>query len=415
MKPARAIVFEDNAYQRLLPLVYWRTVGELRCGYHTLLARHSTALASPLTDLWVREEMAGITAERHPLRVNMPTAVDESRSVLLINARYLPGRTARLSRPGTMGLVDDQMAFAHLPGRDAHGLEPRAMYSLGPDDMPFRNLAAAQAPGAMINYPWDLVLHNEKTLREDWPGLPDCQGRVFDGAHLIRPEDIFIGANARIMPGAVLDASIGPIHIGSGVTVSPLAVVQGPAHIGDRTVIQPGAAIRHACSLGPACKLGGEIEATIIQGFSNKQHDGFLGHAWLGEWVNLGADTVNSDLKNTYGAVRVPINGREVDSGQTFVGSFIADHVKTGIGLSLPTGCVIGFGSSVALSTLAPKFVPSFSWITDQGAQRYVPQRCLAVARKVMERRDVTISPAQEQLFLRLPNICARHEAATGR
>ncbi|UCG32838.1 MAG: hypothetical protein JSU68_14380 [Phycisphaerales bacterium] len=415
MKQPRVIVFEDSAYQRLLPLTYWRTVGELRCGYHTLLVRQATALAFPVTELWVREEMIAITAERHPLRVNAPIAPDESRSALLINARYLPGKPAHPPRPGTMGVVGDQMAFAHLPSRNGDGLEPRAMTSLGPDDMPFRHLTAVEAPGAMINYPWDLVLYNERLLREDWPGSPECQGYLSKGAHLIRPEDIFVGTDARIMPGAVLDASDGPIHIGAGVKVSPLAVVQGPAHIGDRTVIQPGAAIRHGCTFGPACKLGGEIEATIIQGYTNKQHDGFLGHAYLGEWVNLGADTVNSDLKNTYGAVHVPINGRDVDSGQTFVGSFIADHVKTGIGLTLPTGCVIGFASSVALSTHAPKFVPSFSWITDQGTQQYVPERCLAVARKVMERRDVAITPAQEQLFLRLPGLCARHEGDAGR
>ena len=314
-----------------------------------------------------------------------------------------------------MGMIGDQMAFAHLQEKDAGDLQPQAMTALGAGDVPFRNLSVVEAPGAMMNYPWDMVLHNERMLREDWPGSPGCQGRVSKGAHVIRPEHVFIGTDARIMPGAVLDASEGAIHIGSGVTVSPLAVVQGPAYLGDRTVIQPGAAIRHACSFGPACKLGGEIEATIVQGYTNKQHDGFLGHAYLGEWVNLGADTVNSDLKNTYGAVRVPISGRDVDSGQTFVGSFIADHAKTGIGLTLPTGCVIGFGSSVALSTRAPKFVPSFSWITDQGTTQYDAERCLAVARKVMERRNITITPAQERLFLRLPEVCARHEAATGR
>lgn len=269
-----------------------------------------------------------------------------------------------------------------------------------------KGLDITTAEGHIIDYPWDLVAHNERLLVEERPNKHELRGTVENGAHLIRSERVTTGKGSRIMPGAVLDASEGPIVIEEQVTVSPLAIVQGPCFIGRNCFVHPGASIRHFCSIGPLCKLGGEIEATIFQGFSNKQHDGFLGHAWIGQWVNLGADTVNSDLKNTYGSVRVPINGAEIDSGRTFVGAFLADHAKTGIGQTFSTGSVVGFAASVATSAFPPKFIPSFSWMTDNGIEEYKLERCLAVAQKVMARREVTMTGAERTLFRSLPALC---------
>ena len=164
-------------------------------------------------------------------------------------------------------------------------------------------------------------------------------------------------------------------------------------------------------SIGRRCKVGGEVESSIIHGFSNKQHDGFLGHSYVAEWVNLAADTVNSDLKSTYGTVRVPINGVEVESDQMFVGLTIGDHSKTGIGQMFPTGAVVGFGANVATCEFAPKFVPSFTWLTNSARSRYEPDRCLEVAKRVMARRQVTMTGAEEALFRSLPEQAAKIEA----
>jgi UDP-N-acetylglucosamine diphosphorylase/glucosamine-1-phosphate N-acetyltransferase len=158
------------------------------------------------------------------------------------------------------------------------------------------------------------------------------------------------------------------------------------------------------------CKVGGEIEASIIHGYSNKQHDGFLGHSYLGEWINIAADCINSDLKNTYGEVTVPINGVETPSGETFVGLTMGDHSKSGVNLSFPTGAVVGFASNVFLSKLPPKFVPSFSWYTDADRSEYDAQRGVEVARRVMARRNRRMSPAEEQLFLHTERLARRIE-----
>ena len=165
--------------------------------------------------------------------------------------------------------------------------------------------------------------------------------------------------------------------------------------------------VREGTSLGPVCKIGGEIECSIIHGYSNKQHTGFLGHAYVGEWVNLGAGCTNSDLKNTYGSVRVPINGKEVDSGETFVGMLVGDH---SINTSFATGAVMGTCCNVFLSSYPSKFIPSFSWYTDKGLAKYDAQRGIAVARKVMARRKKDMTPALEKLFVSLPGIARTHE-----
>jgi UDP-N-acetylglucosamine diphosphorylase/glucosamine-1-phosphate N-acetyltransferase len=189
------------------------------------------------------------------------------------------------------------------------------------------------------------------------------------------------------------------VWIGRRVTILPHCYVQGPAYIGDCSFLQVGTVIHAGTSIGPVCKVGGEIEASIIQGYSNKQHDGFLGHSYVGSWVNIAADCVSSDLKNTYGTVRVPINGRDVDTCELFVGMIFGDHSKTGINVSFPTGSVIGFCSNV-LALRSPKFVPSFTWIDDGSMEHFDVQRGLAIARKVMARRNRTMTAAEERAFL---------------
>ena len=208
----------------------------------------------------------------------------------------------------------------------------------------------------------------------------------------------------------MLDAEHGPIFISEDVTVSANASLEGPCYIGSGSLIQPGAVLRDGMSIGPRCKVGGELESSILHGFSNKQHDGFLGHSYVAEWVNLAADTVNSDLKNTYGTIRVPINGVEVESGLMFVGLTMGDHSKTGIGQMFPTGSVVGFGCNVATCEFAPRFVPSFTWLTPKGAEPYDVERCLGVARRVMARRQVELTKAHEGLFRSVATWAGRWE-----
>ncbi|MEE9161772.1 MAG: hypothetical protein V3U35_02275, partial [Candidatus Neomarinimicrobiota bacterium] len=151
-------------------------------------------------------------------------------------------------------------------------------------------------------------------------------------------------------------------------------------------------------TLGPVCKVGGEIEESIMQGYTNKQHDGFLGHAYLGSWVNLGAGTTNSDLKNNYGEVKVTVNDRVVNTGSRFVGLFMGDHAKSAIGTLFYTGTRVGVAANVFGDPLPPKVVPSFAWGGD-GSQRYDLEKCLATMELVKARRDMEFTAAERDLW----------------
>jgi UDP-N-acetylglucosamine diphosphorylase/glucosamine-1-phosphate N-acetyltransferase len=263
-----------------------------------------------------------------------------------------------------------------------------------------------------VQYPWDLVQANGEELTRQFTNGGVHDGRVCTGAHLLDPNRIHVARAATVKPGAVLDAESGPIFIDRDALVQPNAVLEGPCYIGPGAIVRPGAVIRANTTIGPVCKVGGEIEATIIHGHSNKQHDGFLGHSYVAQWVNLGADTVNSDLKNTYGTIRVHINGVGVESGQRFVGAFIADHVKTGIGTILPTGGVVGVAANVFTHHAAPKFVPSFAWLTEAGMTAYRVEKAVNLASTVMSRRDMWLSHAERRLLEEVATESRQVEAA---
>ncbi len=404
-------VFEDAGYRNLLPLTYNRATFGLRCGCDSLLRKIESAIGTTAESLFVRKQLVSAVTQRRTPRINQFSTSDDQ---LWVNGRLLLRQGLDLHE-NTALWEGDTLLAARLPLAIACKLEPsilldpvklkETLASVGQADIP-------KLDAQLINYPWQLVHANEAELVRQISGRTLQRERqvVYPGVHLLNPSAIHIGENARIKPATVLDAENGPIYLDDNVTINPHVTVQGPCYIGQGTIIQPGAAIHSGTSIGPICKIGGEIEGTIFHGYSNKQYDGFLGHSYVGEWVNLGADTVNSDFKNTYGTVRVSLNGEVVDSGEMFVGAFIGDHSKTGINVALPTGCVIGFACNIFVSRYAPKFVPSFSWLTDEGHQQNDPDRALAVAQNVMARRGQEISKVEEDLFLAIAKEAAAME-----
>ena len=236
-------------------------------------------------------------------------------------------------------------------------------------------------------------------LAEDAARLSPTELPTASGAHVVNPGNIIAGTGCSIKPGVVLDASRGPIILGNNVEVMANAVVVGPCFIGDHSTIKIGAKIYEKTSIGAWCKVGGEVEGSIILGFSNKQHDGFLGHSYLGQWVNLGADTNTSDLKNNYGQVRVTFPWGQVNSGTMFLGSLIGDHSKAGINTMLNTGTVIGVGANVFGGGFPSKSIPSFAWGGSHGFVEYDRDKAIQTARTVMLRRKITMTDAEEALL----------------
>ena len=397
-------LFEDARWPRLLPLVYLRSVGELLCGTQTLRERTERRVEADCP-LWVRPHLAELTREKTGRPVNEPLAAGS----VLLSARGLWRGVPHPGRPAPwVGTCGTAVACVAVDGPLAAALTPEVLLNEVRLDAALAGVPRIDLSGEveLIAYPWDLVAANDALLREDWaerdPGRV-VLGDVHPGSHLLG-EDIHVGAGTVVKPCVVIDATAGPVWIGENCRVMPHAFLEGPCYVGDGSLIQPGAVVHEGCTVGTTCKIGGELEASVFHGYSNKQHDGFLGHAVVGSFVNVAADVVASDLKNTYGQIRVPINGREVESGRMFVGPTIGDHSKVGINVAFPTGAVMGCCSSV-VGPAAPKFTPSFAWIDATGGgepswDRYDAARGLAIAKTVMARRKLTMSAAEEAAFL---------------
>jgi UDP-N-acetylglucosamine diphosphorylase/glucosamine-1-phosphate N-acetyltransferase len=215
----------------------------------------------------------------------------------------------------------------------------------------------------------------------------------------VEGKGIYVADKISLAPGVVLDASEGPIFLGEQVKIMPNAVIMGPAAIGKGSLVKIGAKIYGGTSIGPFCKVGGEIEGTIIQGYSNKQHEGFLGHAYIGEWCNIGAGTENSDLKNNYTQVKVQIGDKRVNSGKLKVGLFMGDHCKTGINTTFNTGSVMGVASMAFGAGFQPQYIPSFHWSDGGKLKKADLDSTIETSKVVMSRRGIEISAEEIEIL----------------
>lgn len=253
-----------------------------------------------------------------------------------------------------------------------------------------------------LDYLWDAIFINGDEIENDLELLKgrmqNIEGSEFPGISLIG-ENIWIGKNVSILPGVVIDSTKGPVIIDDNVKIMPQAAIVGPCYIGKNSLIKIGAKIYKDCSFGEFCKIGGELENTIIQSYSNKQHDGFLGHSFIGEWVNFGADTNNSDLKNTYGNIKIKLREEEVDSGRMFLGLLCGDHTKTAINSAFNTGTTAGICGIIVHEGLLPNFIPSFAWTGRKNSPIYKVEKAIEVAKIVMKRRNRTLIPEEEELI----------------
>ncbi len=401
-------LFEDIYYSRLLPLVYFRPTFNLRCGIFSLKEKVQHAFPDASVSLHCRSYLADYMRLRNPghdvneisgkecLFINGRAIVDEK----FVKAIQMSGG------PDIVYVMNESVVAAHVSGKKLQMLKSHMNRLLSISD--FDGMTVRQVSVTMINYPWDLVKHNGDQIRYDYSLLAPVKGKkkiskTFPGTHLLNAKDITIGPGSVIKPGVVIDAEQGPVYIGRNVQIMPFSSIIGPAYIGDGSIVKVGAKIYHDCSIGPVCKVGGEVESTIMHSYSNKQHDGFLGHSYLGAWVNCGAGTVTSDLKSNYSSVKVSVNGEPIDSGMQFVGVTIGDHSKTAINSTFNTGTVIGVSSNVFGTGFPPKYVPSFSWgAAGETFTTYNIEKAIAVARKVMERRNIELSDFEETLFKKI-------------
>jgi UDP-N-acetylglucosamine diphosphorylase/glucosamine-1-phosphate N-acetyltransferase len=259
--------------------------------------------------------------------------------------------------------------------------------------------------GKVIAHLWDLVEGNPETLRQDavrWRRERDAAPTPAGVVVLGPPDHVFLDPEATVEPLAVLDATHGPVLIDRGAVVQAFSRLEGPCYVGAGTQIF-AARVRGGV-LGPQCRIGGEVEASIVQGFSNKYHEGFLGHSYVGEWVNFGAGTHVSDLRNDYSSVRVVVNGRAVDTGLAKVGAFVGDHTRTSIGSLFNTGAAVGpYCQILASEDLLPKETPAFCQFgRGRLTERNDLHKLTATTATVMKRRGCDWTPAHEEFVFSL-------------
>lgn len=396
-------IFEDDQAENLYPLSLTRPVYDLRCGITTL--KEKIVHQFPLTEinLHCRSYLQQVVAEQNPgIFVNN----FDGDSCLFINGRWLADNkiTGELDfSEECIYYAGDEVLAAFLKKEKIKKVDFSRPLNFPKEQ--FNNIEEKHVEANLIRYPWELVNHNIGQIIADFKLLGqggELSGELYESVVLVKKQNIHIGANSKIKPGVVIDAESGPVYISNNVTIMPNAVIEGPAFVGHSTIIKTGAKIYEGTSIGEVCKVGGEVEDSIIHSYSNKQHGGFLGHAYLGQWVNLGAYTNNSDLKNNYGSVKVHINGQMVDSGSTFVGLFMGDHSKAGINTMFNTGTTVGVMTNVFGAGFPPKHIPSFRWGGSTGVVEHDLEKAIATAKKAMARRKMKMSKAQEDVFRRI-------------
>ncbi len=408
----RLCLVEDSGALNLEPLTLTRSTHELMLGSTNLGAKIARAFnvgpGPARRGVVVRQILADVQRTRDPHVAVNDRAWLSRGEVIVANSRWVPPAkfdpSDLFDGSAWLGLCEGKPAVAWVGPEYAIDLAPESV-----DDW-FDNLMGKvecfDIGGEWIERPWDLVHKNSAHIIRDFE--IDARGAIsnrhLSSIALIGPaERLFIHETARIDPYTVFDTTNGPITVAAGAIVQPFTRVEGPCFIGRDTQLFR-ANLRGGVTIGTNCRIGGEVEETIVHAYSNKYHEGFLGHAYVGEWVNLGAITSNSDLRNDYGEVFVPIGGEPVGTGHAKVGCFLGDHTRTGLGSMLNTGTAIGVMCNVLpAGLLLPKHVPSFTSVMyGRVAPGFDLQQLFSTAEIVMGRRGRVFTAAERQLYLDL-------------
>lgn len=398
-------IFEDDRCTQFLPLTYFRPVYNLRCGITSLKEKIIRAYPKARVSLHCRSYLQDYMRLRNPgIYVNEV----QGDQCLFVNGRVLAdpslSKVIPLNPKGDALFVhDSQVVAASVSLAQLNKIRAKLNSLLTISD--FEGLPKVEVDVKMVSYPWNVVHENGVWLKKDyevilssWKGKK-VKGTVHKGVHLVG-KDIIVHEGASVKPGVVIDSGDGPVIIDKQAKVFPQATIMGPAYIGEGSWVKVGAQIYENTTIGPVCKVGGEIEESIIHGYSNKQHAGFLGHSYIGSWVNLGADTNNSDLKNNYGTVKVYVGAEQIDTGLQFVGLTMGDHSKSAINSMFNTGTVVGVCSNIFGFGFPPKYVPSFSWgAAGETFTTFSMEKAIGVARRVMARRKIEMTDVEERLF----------------
>lgn len=383
-----AVLYDDRIARGFEPFALTRPAGELRAGGEIIRRRWTRVL---------RTKADGFIGAPHLAAFDEFDAPAAAAGMLpegtwIVNARCAPALDVAVPDGASVVRVGGRVAAIRLGSTHAVDSFASGEASLEP-------LAgdggAAVLDGWWIDSVWDLIRHLNPMLASDAVAMSPAHQEIPAHLTVLGAHDVHVDIAAHLEPFVVVDATAGPVLVRRGATVQAFTRLVGPCIIGEDATVSGGRV--GSCSIGERVKVHGEMSSTIMIGHCNKGHDGFVGHSIIGRWANLGADTVTSNLKNSYGPVSLWTPRGIEATGLQFLGSLIGDHAKTGIGTQLTTGCVIGAGANVFGSTMPPKAVAPFAWGEAPEWQRFALDKFLQVAERVMARRDVALSPRMRE------------------
>lgn len=375
------ILFDGELRKHLLPFTYTRPLAEIRIGILTIREKwekHLETKASFYTPNYL--------AKKFPLKIE-----DEN---LLVNGALCPdlrlfGKIIEL-KAGQGLFKEDVLLAAKLNGEDTVDFDSRVK----------ENIQYEQEIN-FIDRPWKIFKLNGAELKRDFKLL--TAGRTsasLSNTNTIIGDEIFVedGVEAE---GAIINAATGPVYLAKNSTILEGVAIRNGLALGEHSTLKMGAKIYGATTVGPHCKVGGEVQNSVIFGYSNKGHDGYLGNSVLGEWCNIGADTNNSNLKNNYDQVRLwsYVKGGFDPTGEQFCGLMMGDHSKCGINTMFNTGTVIGVSSNIYGSGFPRNFVPSYSWGGAAGFQDYNFKKAMDTAARVMQRRSIDLDDTERDIL----------------
>jgi UDP-N-acetylglucosamine diphosphorylase/glucosamine-1-phosphate N-acetyltransferase len=394
-------LYDDARARAFEPFALTRPISELRAG--ALITR----------DRWERRlgvRARGTVAGAHLAdfeELDAPGVIAEGElpaGAIVANARFLPSLEPASSE-GEVWLAGGRVAAVRLTR--TLGLARLADGETTLESLARSSAAGVELRGRWMDELWDFIRHLGAQLADDIAVLgPQLAGGDHEGREqltVLGTHPVYLESGAVVEPFTVLDANDGPILLRAGSVVRSFTRVAGPCYVGEGSTVAGDRV--GGCAIGETSRVHGEISASIVLGHANKSHDGFVGHSYLGRWVNLGAGTTTSNLKNTYGDVALWTPAGMRDTGMQFLGTFFGDHAKTGIGLRLTTGTVVGAGANI-FDAMPPKCVPPFSWGGRAPYAAFALDKFLRVAEHVMQRRHLTLGEGARR------QLAAAHAAA---
>jgi UDP-N-acetylglucosamine diphosphorylase/glucosamine-1-phosphate N-acetyltransferase len=381
------ILFDDQARDRLLPFTHTRPVADIRCGILTMRERWELCLGQPTSTLTEDYLQAVFPLDTGDDNIYINGAVFATPELAEALTRLEPGQT----------LAKGNMTIAVRLSANRYTTPELLAHTT--------TLPAQHFDGDVyaLNNTWNIFAQNERAIKEDFELL--TKGRESDpipeNVTVTGGQHLFIEPGANIYAGCIINAFTGPVYIGKNTEILEGTMMRGPVAVCEHGVIKMGAKIYGATTIGPGCKVGGEINNAVFFANSNKSHDGYLGNAVIGEWCNLGADTNCSNLKNNYDEIKIwdEAKGEYIRSGLTFCGLLMGDHSKSAINTMFNTGTVAGVSCNIFGGGFPDKFIPSFSWGGSDNMVTYEFDRAMETANRMMNRRGKMLSAAEKNMY----------------